>query len=144
MSPVEPRVLDLPMPEPGARHYVSPGIGWVRHPLPFALDHVNCWVLDDTDDIEAPPSPVGEENDDHGGVPAPSADLADDQMLFDAAVASERVATKCAVEVGTTPAADNVPTPVVAVSDDTSGVPAPSADLADSRCSSTRRWRPIR
>jgi len=61
MSPVEPRVLDLPMPEPGARHYVSPGIGWVRHPLPFALDHVNCWVLDDTDDIEAPPAPVGED-----------------------------------------------------------------------------------
>jgi len=61
-----------------------------------------------------------------------------------AEVAAERVATKCAVGVGTTPAADSVPAPVVAVSDDKSGVPAPSADLADYRCSSTRRWRPIR
>ena len=90
------------------------------------------------------PAPVGEENDDNGGVPAPSADLADDQMLFDAAMESERVATKCAVEVGTTPAADNVPAPVVAVSDDKSGATAPSADLADYRCSSTRLWPPIR
>jgi len=90
------------------------------------------------------PAPVGEEKGDNGGVPAPSADLADDQMLFDAAVESERVATECAVEVGTTPAADNVPAPVVAVSDDKSGATAPSADLADYRCSSTRLWPPIR
>lgn len=26
---------------------VAPGIGWVRMPLPFALDHINLWLLDD-------------------------------------------------------------------------------------------------
>jgi glyoxylase-like metal-dependent hydrolase (beta-lactamase superfamily II) len=28
----------------------SPGLAWVRMPLPFALDHINLWVLDDTVD----------------------------------------------------------------------------------------------
>ncbi len=26
---------------------VAPGVGWLRMPLPFALDHVNLWLLDD-------------------------------------------------------------------------------------------------
>ena len=36
--------FDAP-PAPGARRRVADGIDWVRHPLPFALDHVNCWLL---------------------------------------------------------------------------------------------------
>ncbi len=36
-------------PEFGACHEVSPGIFWLRMPLPFALDHVNLWLLEDGD-----------------------------------------------------------------------------------------------
>jgi glyoxylase-like metal-dependent hydrolase (beta-lactamase superfamily II) len=35
------------LPETGHRRMVAPGIGWVRMPLPFALDHINLWTLDD-------------------------------------------------------------------------------------------------
>ena len=34
-------------PAPGTWTTVAPGIHWVRMPLPFALDHINLWVLDD-------------------------------------------------------------------------------------------------
>ena len=37
-------------PAAGAIQPVAPGIGWVRMPLPFALDHINLWVLDDGPD----------------------------------------------------------------------------------------------
>lgn len=30
---------------------VGEGIGWVRIPLPGSLGHINCWVLDDGDDV---------------------------------------------------------------------------------------------
>ena len=36
-------------PEPGTVTTVADGILWVRMPLPFALDHINLWVLDDGD-----------------------------------------------------------------------------------------------
>ena len=36
-------------PEPGQVLEAAPGILWIRMPLPFALDHVNLWVLDDGD-----------------------------------------------------------------------------------------------
>ena len=35
------------LPEPGAALTVAPGIAWVRMPLPFALDHINLWLLQD-------------------------------------------------------------------------------------------------
>lgn len=38
-------------PEPGQRQCVLPGLDWVRQPLPFALDHVNCWILDGDDRV---------------------------------------------------------------------------------------------
>lgn len=34
-------------PAPGVRTEIVPGIDWVRLPLPFALDHVNCWFIHD-------------------------------------------------------------------------------------------------
>ena len=37
-------------PEPGEALEVAPGVLWVRMPLPFALNHVNLWLLDDGDD----------------------------------------------------------------------------------------------
>lgn len=43
--------LDYPfddtIPAPGAIHDVLPGLRWVRMPLPFALDHINVWLLAD-------------------------------------------------------------------------------------------------
>lgn len=42
--------MDYPFegtPEPGKKFTVCEGIDWIRMPLPFALDHVNCWLLGD-------------------------------------------------------------------------------------------------
>jgi glyoxylase-like metal-dependent hydrolase (beta-lactamase superfamily II) len=36
-------------PVSGAFTDVAPGVKWLRMPLPFALDHINLWVLDDGD-----------------------------------------------------------------------------------------------
>ncbi|MFA7429056.1 MAG: MBL fold metallo-hydrolase [Rhodospirillaceae bacterium] len=47
-------VLDYPLdaiPEPGALIEVAPGVSWLRMPLPFALDHINLWVLEDGDGV---------------------------------------------------------------------------------------------
>ncbi|MBI2307070.1 MAG: MBL fold metallo-hydrolase [Rhodocyclales bacterium] len=37
-------------PAPGETIEVAPGIHWLRMPLPFALDHINLWLLEDTHD----------------------------------------------------------------------------------------------
>jgi glyoxylase-like metal-dependent hydrolase (beta-lactamase superfamily II) len=45
-------VVDYPFPEipaPGETVEVAPGIHWVRLPLPFVLDHVNVYLLEDGD-----------------------------------------------------------------------------------------------
>lgn len=34
-------------PGPGELREVAPGLHWLRMPLPFALDHINLWLLDD-------------------------------------------------------------------------------------------------
>jgi glyoxylase-like metal-dependent hydrolase (beta-lactamase superfamily II) len=35
------------MPQPGTTMTVAPGIKWIRMALPFALDHINLWLLRD-------------------------------------------------------------------------------------------------
>lgn len=35
------------LPAPGEALEVAPGVHWVRMPLPFALDHINLWLLED-------------------------------------------------------------------------------------------------
>jgi len=35
------------IPPPGTLTEAVPGLHWLRMPLPFALDHVNLWLLDD-------------------------------------------------------------------------------------------------
>jgi glyoxylase-like metal-dependent hydrolase (beta-lactamase superfamily II) len=35
------------LPAPGSVQAVAPGVGWLRMPLPFALDHINLWLLRD-------------------------------------------------------------------------------------------------
>jgi glyoxylase-like metal-dependent hydrolase (beta-lactamase superfamily II) len=37
------------LPEPGRTLEVAPGIHWLRMPLPMALDHINLYLLEDTD-----------------------------------------------------------------------------------------------
>lgn len=44
--------LDYPweeaaQPAPGTLREVAPGVHWLRMPLPFALDHINLWLLRD-------------------------------------------------------------------------------------------------
>ena len=52
MNKPEPdAILNYPLadtlPAVGATIEVAPGVRWVRMPLPFALDHVNLWLLRD-------------------------------------------------------------------------------------------------
>ena len=47
-----PTILDYPFsapPAPGETIQVAPGILWLRMPLPFALDHINLWLLAERD-----------------------------------------------------------------------------------------------
>ena len=42
--------LEYPYPEvpaPGATREVAPGVRWLSMPLPFQLDHINLWLLED-------------------------------------------------------------------------------------------------
>src|SRR3954467_5013114 len=44
--------LDYPfseVPAPAATIEVAPGVRWLSMPLPFQLDHINLWLLDDED-----------------------------------------------------------------------------------------------
>ena len=46
------QLFDYPQrtpPEPGATLEIAPGVHWLRMPLPFALDHINLWLLEDGD-----------------------------------------------------------------------------------------------
>ncbi|WP_374263541.1 MBL fold metallo-hydrolase [Zoogloea sp.] len=49
-----PTKLEYPfdgVPATGATREVAPGVAWVRMPLPFALDHINLWLLDDGEGV---------------------------------------------------------------------------------------------
>src|SRR3954470_23144396 len=56
MNPLESQ-LGYPfgesLPELGSTLEVAPGIRWVRMKLPFALDHINLWLLRDEIDGRA-------------------------------------------------------------------------------------------
>ena len=52
MNATIPKTLDYPFPAPpggGEALEVAPGVLWLRMPLPFALDHINLWLLADGD-----------------------------------------------------------------------------------------------
>jgi glyoxylase-like metal-dependent hydrolase (beta-lactamase superfamily II) len=46
------------VPTPGTLHPVAPGLSWARMPLPFALDHINLWLLEDEVDDRTGPSVI--------------------------------------------------------------------------------------
>lgn len=52
-SPADGNAVRYPfagdIPQPGAAIAVAPGVWWIRMPLPFALDHINLWLLEDGD-----------------------------------------------------------------------------------------------
>jgi glyoxylase-like metal-dependent hydrolase (beta-lactamase superfamily II) len=53
MTPLENRLhypLGDQLPAPGDTLEVSPGVFWLRMGLPFALDHINLWLLRDVRD----------------------------------------------------------------------------------------------
>jgi glyoxylase-like metal-dependent hydrolase (beta-lactamase superfamily II) len=48
------QMLDYPVrepPAPGTTLPIAPGVHWLRMPLPFALDHINLWLLEDGDGL---------------------------------------------------------------------------------------------
>ena len=45
-----PEMLEFPVatpPAPGETRPIAPGVLWLRMPLPFALNHINLWLLED-------------------------------------------------------------------------------------------------
>ena len=55
-APGVPMQISYPLenlPAPGATLPVVDGVHWLRMPLPFALDHINLWLLDDGEDCTA-------------------------------------------------------------------------------------------
>ena len=51
-APAAPNPLQFPYaapPDAGTTLELAPGVFWLRMPLPFALDHINLWVLRDGD-----------------------------------------------------------------------------------------------
>jgi glyoxylase-like metal-dependent hydrolase (beta-lactamase superfamily II) len=51
LSPLEYPWEDTP--PPARTIEVAPGVRWLRMPLPFQLDHINLWLLDDGDGVAA-------------------------------------------------------------------------------------------
>jgi glyoxylase-like metal-dependent hydrolase (beta-lactamase superfamily II) len=48
-------------PAPGTTVEVAPGVHWLRMPLPFALDHINLWLLEDAEGWCAIDSGIGDD-----------------------------------------------------------------------------------
>src|SRR5580704_957352 len=46
-------------PDGGASIQVAPGIRWIRMPLPFQLNHINLWLLDDEDGVTLVDTGIG-------------------------------------------------------------------------------------
>lgn len=44
------RYADIDRPREGQMQLAAPGVWWLRFPLPFRLNHVNVWALEDDDD----------------------------------------------------------------------------------------------
>lgn len=54
MDKTTPPTITYPVaepPEPGAFLTLGPGLHWLRLPLPLALNHINCYVIEDDDGL---------------------------------------------------------------------------------------------
>lgn len=51
--------LELDTPAASMVTTVTPGVHWVRMPLPFALDHINMWLIDDNDGMAIVDTGIG-------------------------------------------------------------------------------------
>ena len=56
MATMDASVIDTPFaeiadapPAPGEAREIAPGVLWLRMPLPFALNHVNLWLIEERD-----------------------------------------------------------------------------------------------
>ena len=57
-------MLDYPfadLPAPGKTLSVAEGVHWLRMPLPFALDHINLWLLEDGTQLVPVDTGIGQE-----------------------------------------------------------------------------------
>ena len=64
MNAPHPTILDYPFtapPAPASTLAVGPGIAWLRMPLPFALDHINLWLLAETEGFTLVDCGIGDE-----------------------------------------------------------------------------------
>jgi glyoxylase-like metal-dependent hydrolase (beta-lactamase superfamily II) len=62
-SEAEPLIFPFPAPpEKGAAIEVAPGVLWARIPLPFRLDHVNVYFIDDGDGWAVVDTGIDDEN----------------------------------------------------------------------------------
>jgi glyoxylase-like metal-dependent hydrolase (beta-lactamase superfamily II) len=64
MSSLATSSLDYPfadVPAPGATLEVAPGVRWLSMPLPFQLDHINLWLLDDESEVTVVDTGIGNE-----------------------------------------------------------------------------------
>ena len=56
--------LEYPFPEvpaPGTTVVVAPGVHWLSMPLPFQLDHINLWLLEEDDGVTVVDTGIGNE-----------------------------------------------------------------------------------
>jgi glyoxylase-like metal-dependent hydrolase (beta-lactamase superfamily II) len=50
LAPIEKPTLEYPFSTPPQRGHtleVAPGVRWIRMPLPYVLDHINLWAIED-------------------------------------------------------------------------------------------------
>jgi len=47
------------VPAPGATLEVAPGVRWLSMPLPFQLDHINLWLVDDGAEVSVVDTGIG-------------------------------------------------------------------------------------
>ena len=62
MSSLVKSSLEYPyaeVPAPGATLEVAPGVRWLSMPLPFQLDHINLWLLEDGDGLTVVDTGIG-------------------------------------------------------------------------------------
>ena len=48
------------VPAPGTTREVAPGVHWLSMPLPFKLDHINLWLLEDGDGLTIVDTGIGD------------------------------------------------------------------------------------